>query len=260
MQTAGSFIAKLCIGGKMPNITRLFFIILILSTVVLASGGGGFFWVYRQMKVEPAEKATETIRDRFSDYSNWEISNFQMVCAQFSGLAIVNKYLRLGGIMKIGRYDTGDPWSGPDEGQVGYGDFALAFMPEGYMQFGMFNVAAGLGLGMGLYITYIDDELDENDGEKEIYYFLNPEISGAFNLSKNFAIQLGFGYHAPFAGSDGVFERDPLFSYKVKPSETGGVYIRLGVFFGNLYDKKSYEKEYEDLKKELEKREQEKFE
>ena len=208
--------------------------VMLFGLALGASGGGGFFYLNRSVDNDSAFVTAEE--------KDFPIRSKRMIAMRISGFGTINYFLRLGGIFTLGYWDTEGPWKAmlSDSGGVGFGDMSIAVMPELYYQFKRINIAAGLGVGGGVFVTYIDDAFGENDGDRQFYAFLNPDMSIGYQLTEKFAVQAGIGWHLPFAGQNGKYwyyivrlKKEHPF----EPKEIGGFYFRVGVIFGKLYEK-----------------------
>ncbi|MCK5832877.1 hypothetical protein KAH81_04305 [bacterium] len=209
---------------------------IFLAHVAFADKGGGASISFGY-QLNDATAAKETYEAMIPDE---ELSSTNELVLDIHGWGVLNRFLRIGGILSGGYFDAkGEPSEdvmSEDESGVGFGDARLAVLPEVYATFGPLDLSGGLAVGGGSIITFINDDNGDNDGEMSFYGFIRPQVSAAYDLGP-VGVELTTGYHMPFAGDEGKFwfiEADGDTVEKTfEPSEMGGIFFELGVFFGD---------------------------
>jgi len=210
--------------------------VLFVSAGLMAESNGGGAEISFGYQLSDVEAATQAANDMGLD-----VSATNEVMLDVHGWTVLNRFLRLGGVISGGYFDAkGEPSADvmeEDESGVGFGDARIAVLPEVHVDFGPINVGAGVALGGGSIITFVNDDNGDNDGDMYWYGFMRPQITGAYDFGP-LGVQIGAGYHLPLVGSDGDFwfinSSSDTVRHEFEVADMGGFFIKLGVFFGNM--------------------------
>lgn len=208
-------------------------IAIAFATAAFAEGGSGAS-VGGGYQFSNSDAAVATATDMGLD-----VDNTPVLMLDIHGWSALNRFLRLGGLISGGYFDAkGTPDESTmdeDESGVGFGDARVAFLPEVYMPFGPIDVSAGVGLGGGSIITFVNDDNGDNDGDMFFYGFMRPQLTAAYDFGP-IGVQIGTGYHLPLAGSEGEFwfinSSADTVSHSFEVSEMSGFFAKLDIFFG----------------------------
>ena len=222
----------------MIKFTPIILALLLACPLVFAEAKGGGAEVSVGYQFSEVEAVTKTAEAMGLDM---DLSKTNELMLDIHGWSVVNRFIRLGGIISGGYFDAkGEPSAdvmNEDESGVGFGDARIAFLPEFHADFGPINAGAGVALGGGTIIPFINDDNGDNDGDMFFYGFMRPQITAAYDLGP-LGVQVGSGYHLPLAGSDGEFwflnSASDTIRHEFEAADMGGFFIKLGVFFGNL--------------------------
>jgi len=206
--------------------------IISLAVVTLGEGGGASVGFGYQLTSADAAIAT-------AEAMGLEVSSTPELMLDIHGWSVLNRFMRLGGIISGGYFDTeGEPDQATmdeDESGVGFGDARVAFLPEVYADFGPINVGAGVALGGGTLITFVNDNNGDNDNDMYFYGFMRPQVTASYDLGP-MGVQIGTGFHMPLAGAEGEFwflESDgDTVTNSFEVSEMNGFFVKLDIFFG----------------------------
>ena len=219
------------------RVTLSISIALVISVGVLLADNGGGAGISFGYQFSDAAAAKETY---LAMMATEELSSTNELMLDIQGWSVLNRFLRLGGVMSGGYFDAksnpSEDVMNEDESGVGFGDARLAFLPEIYADFGPINISGGVALGGGSIITFVNDNNGDNDGNMSFYGFIRPQANVAYDFG-SVGVQLTTGYHLPIAGGDGKFwftntEGDTV-ENTFEPDEMGGFFAEIGIFFGD---------------------------
>ena len=84
----------------------------------------------------------------------------------------------------------------------------------------------------------MEDENGDNDEQIAYYFFIRPQLTAAYELSRTVYFEIGLGYHIPLAGGEGEFwfnnAESETVSNTFECTEMQGFFIKAGFAFGTL--------------------------
>lgn len=207
---------------------------IAFATALFAEGSTGGASIGFGYQLTNSDAAIAT-----ADSMGLEVDNTPLLMLDIHGWSVFNRFMRLGGLISGGYFDAkGTPdeaTMSEDEAGVGFGDARVAILPEVYIPFGPIETSAGVAVGGGSIITFVNDDNGDNDGDMFFYGFMRPQLTASYDFGP-VGVQVGAGYHIPFAGAEGEFWFIPTggdtVSHTFEVGEMGGFFAKLDIFFG----------------------------
>jgi hypothetical protein len=214
--------------------TLILIAVTALAVSAFAEGGAGGASLGFGYQFSNSDAAIAT-----AEAMGLEVENTPVLMLDIHGWSVLNKFMRLGGLISGGYFDAkGKPneaTMSEDEAGVGFGDARVAILPEVYVNFGPIETAVGFAVGGGSIITFVNDDNGDNDGDMVFYGFMRPQVTASYDFGP-LGVQVGAGYHLPFAGAEGDFwfnnSAGDTVSNTFEVGEMDGFFVKLDIFFG----------------------------
>ena len=214
----------------------LTFLLVIFVTALLGEtkpGGGSVQFGYQFTSLDAATELAKQM--------GLEVENTNELQLDLNGWGVLNRYLRLGGVISAGYFDAkGEPNQEimeEDESGVGFVDARIGFLPEVHINLGPVNTSAGLVVGGGGILTFVNDDTGDNDNDMYFYGFMRPQVSAGYDFGP-IGAKVTLGYHMPITSETGELwfydsHREKV-AQEFETTDFGGVFIEAGIFFGDL--------------------------